>query len=678
MPKMGALSMERNESRETAFLISVFLEALNLDYALRADTDSFEPDSPQLLPQAVIGLLCKYLDADGGNFTVYDPESNLLQVRARFYVENSENEGAYPAPMNFSNFAQKMLEIGRDKNNRNLSSSYRCLDGRKAILIPYSSVDDRALQTLDIETLELRSGLSAIAAPLEFHGQLMGVLNLDVNNAEERSFNEESLRIVQAVTSLLPPVLHSSVLLDAQRRISNVVLSNGTDAINSASRYDTVCRVISESLFVSWVGLYLADGAVEGLYERVGSFGATEKISPVEALKSVKLNAETNRGLKLFLENQSFNGLQNNLENRRYDVDDLSKLCENYAAKGYRRKFKIFKMGGPTSNIEGFFIFHEVKQPNQQHSFIRLCYSMVEYVNLAISATKQFEKSTSQAFDIAAHELSRTLKLLAHQQQRLNKVTREISTAIRTENILDEYVAHELTTIKNANENQIETAQGHIEHVLEVISGNSRSRRRVTGGEYAKRLIEIARENHNRYESRERKRLLDLNKEINDLVRNYGKELRPKNVSYSIELEGNLPKRLEIEQQNFRTVFGNVLDNAVKYSRPGSNIKIVVVSEELNIRITVSNTGPHIDMNSSELTDIFSLRYRGRGAQHYASEGRGYGLWQAREIASLWGGECVRLVFSHPEPRAETDEIQWARVGFQIEIPVNPDYIVSR
>jgi hypothetical protein len=119
-----------------------------------------------------------------------------------------------------------------------------------------------------------------------------------------------------------------------------------------------------------------------------------------------------------------------------------------------------------------------------------------------------------------------------------------------------------------------------------------------------------------------------------------------------------------------------LVDNAVKYAKPGTVIKLASDFQELQIILTLTNVGPPIDNHGPEGSDIFQRNYRGLLADKMAP-GRGLGLWQSRLVARLWGGNRLKLLFSEPLPRDPSDSQPWASNAFQVEIPINnPEHIV--
>jgi two-component system sensor histidine kinase TctE len=81
----------------------------------------------------------------------------------------------------------------------------------------------------------------------------------------------------------------------------------------------------------------------------------------------------------------------------------------------------------------------------------------------------------------------------------------------------------------------------------------------------------------------------------------------------------------------------NLVDNAIRCSRPGDTITVSIARERVGILLAVEDTGPGLP--DSEKERVFERFYRAPGS---AGDGSGLGLAIVREIASLSGG-TVRL-----------------------------------
>lgn len=78
----------------------------------------------------------------------------------------------------------------------------------------------------------------------------------------------------------------------------------------------------------------------------------------------------------------------------------------------------------------------------------------------------------------------------------------------------------------------------------------------------------------------------------------------------------------------------NFLSNAVRYSPPGSPIRVIVTCDEAHVLISVADQGPGID--PLDLPHIFERFYRGRAV--VGSDGLGLGLYVCKMAAEAHGG----------------------------------------
>ena len=85
-------------------------------------------------------------------------------------------------------------------------------------------------------------------------------------------------------------------------------------------------------------------------------------------------------------------------------------------------------------------------------------------------------------------------------------------------------------------------------------------------------------------------------------------------------------------------VFSNLIDNAIKYSEPGSEIQVTVSQQGKQAMITVSDTGPGI--SEEECTRIFERFYQvDKSRQGGMGRGVGLGLAISKQVVEAHGGE---------------------------------------
>ena len=106
------------------------------------------------------------------------------------------------------------------------------------------------------------------------------------------------------------------------------------------------------------------------------------------------------------------------------------------------------------------------------------------------------------------------------------------------------------------------------------------------------------------------------------------------NHPVEVELPADLPP-VPMDFNRIREVLLHLIENAAKYSAPGSPIRITAVQERGRLVTSVADRGPGID--SFEQALIFDKFYRGRN-QQYASQGTGMGLAICKTIVEAHGG----------------------------------------
>ena len=112
-----------------------------------------------------------------------------------------------------------------------------------------------------------------------------------------------------------------------------------------------------------------------------------------------------------------------------------------------------------------------------------------------------------------------------------------------------------------------------------------------------------------------------------------------------------------------RLAISQLLDNACKYSRPGSDVDLIISKQDGRISLRVLSAGSPIMSNES--TQIFNRFYRGVDARRMTA-GTGLGLYVARKIAIAHGGDleldgeataedsvAFRMTLPIPESEAE-------------------------
>lgn len=105
-------------------------------------------------------------------------------------------------------------------------------------------------------------------------------------------------------------------------------------------------------------------------------------------------------------------------------------------------------------------------------------------------------------------------------------------------------------------------------------------------------------------------------------------------VSVSVEPAG---LQLDGDAERVHQVVANLLDNAIRHSPDGGEVRLAARGDNGSVRIEVADQGPGIP--ETEATRVFERFYRADSARSASEGGTGLGLAIARWIVDLHGGE---------------------------------------
>lgn len=88
-----------------------------------------------------------------------------------------------------------------------------------------------------------------------------------------------------------------------------------------------------------------------------------------------------------------------------------------------------------------------------------------------------------------------------------------------------------------------------------------------------------------------------------------------------------------------RMMLSNLVGNAIKYNKPGGEVRVTGKADETEVSVSVSDTGPGISSENQE--HVFEEFYRVGGAATAGKSGTGMGLPICRKIAEELGGRVT-------------------------------------
>ena len=102
-------------------------------------------------------------------------------------------------------------------------------------------------------------------------------------------------------------------------------------------------------------------------------------------------------------------------------------------------------------------------------------------------------------------------------------------------------------------------------------------------------------------------------------------------VTETDEIEVNSDKKI------LKTVFRNLISNAIKYSKPGGSIVISAIEEENKVKIIISDSG--VGMDDKTLENLFGITTNTPLPGTLNEKGSGFGLVLCREFVEKLGGK---------------------------------------
>ena len=123
------------------------------------------------------------------------------------------------------------------------------------------------------------------------------------------------------------------------------------------------------------------------------------------------------------------------------------------------------------------------------------------------------------------------------------------------------------------------------------------------------------------------------------VIKNAEEILQPvatkKKIRFITEVPAGLPM-ISLDAERMMFAIQNLIDNAIKYTLPGGEVKVVVVPHPKEIEVRVSDSGIGISQNDQE--HLFEKFFRTKRAVELFTDGSGLGLFIVKSIVEAHGG----------------------------------------
>lgn len=127
----------------------------------------------------------------------------------------------------------------------------------------------------------------------------------------------------------------------------------------------------------------------------------------------------------------------------------------------------------------------------------------------------------------------------------------------------------------------------------------------------------------------------DAVKSVSAVAGMFLRKAAEKNIGINIEAKETL-HAISMSGKIFELLMKNLIDNAVKYSDPGTAVNIDITGTEGVVVIRITNSG--LIVSAEDMDKIYIEYWRGRNAKEYADHGTGLGLAIVKKIIERCGG----------------------------------------
>jgi signal transduction histidine kinase len=148
-------------------------------------------------------------------------------------------------------------------------------------------------------------------------------------------------------------------------------------------------------------------------------------------------------------------------------------------------------------------------------------------------------------------------------------------------------------------------------------------------------MLRLARAEQWAHDARRREfEVIDINATCEEAVERIRSLAHSRNTNIQLATDGPVPFRADPE--DLELVWTNLLENAVRYSPPGSSVELAVKHDDQIATVTFQDRGAGI--SAADLPHIFERFYRGDPSRTRATGGFGLGLAIAKALVEAYGG----------------------------------------
>jgi len=131
--------------------------------------------------------------------------------------------------------------------------------------------------------------------------------------------------------------------------------------------------------------------------------------------------------------------------------------------------------------------------------------------------------------------------------------------------------------------------------------------------------------------------LADIETLVQFVVNSYKEEIKKREIKFEFKKPAEKLPLILIDVEKIRLAIQNLLDNAVRYSRPGGEVTISLEYDKKEIELSIKDSG--VGIPKDQQARVFTKFFRAANVMRMETEGTGLGLFIAKNIIEAHGGK---------------------------------------
>ena len=292
----------------------------------------------------------------------------------------------------------------------------------------------------------------------------------------------------------------------------------------------------------------------------------------------------------------------------------------NWGIKDHESDSLMYSMNTDEFNFEKSLFANDILAPNR--------YSLMIYYPIGDLLWKKtgwmillsfvFTLIILLVFILAVKQVRKHKKISEIKSDFLNNLTHELKTPLASISLASDTLAHE-SIIDNPTK------------VKEYAALIKQEKNKLTN--HVERILELAALEKNKIQVYNEG--ISLNESVNNAIRDF--ELIAKEKAIKFQFEEEEDHLIKADPKFLPSVVGNIIDNAIKYSKDESVVEIRITKSNEQVHLVVKDHG--IGMTKDQIKQSYDSFYRAESGNIHNTKGFGIGLSFVKQVMTLFDGE---------------------------------------